>query len=110
MRTGLSCQQETDPSLLVAAVQARLLCLSLGEAFCAADGAGQAAAAELLRDATRWAADDRLQVRGMRPTRAAALQQSPCMYMHCAMSFCRAALWFFDPTPVSPLPSVANRR
>lgn len=44
--------------------QARLLCLSLGEAFCAHDAAGQEAAAELLRDASRWAADDRLQVGG----------------------------------------------
>lgn len=39
---------------------ARLLCLSLGETFCAADVEGQAAAAALLRDSTRWAADDRL--------------------------------------------------
>lgn len=44
--------------------QARLLCLSLGEAFCADDAAGQQAAAELLRDTSCWAADDRLQVGG----------------------------------------------
>lgn len=42
--------------------QARLLCLSLGEAFCADDAEGQEAAAALLRDTSRWAADDRLQV------------------------------------------------
>lgn len=41
--------------------QARLLCLALGETFCAADTEGQAAAAALLRDAIRWAADDSLQ-------------------------------------------------
>lgn len=40
---------------------ARLLCLSLGEAFCADDAEGQEAAAALLRDTSRWAADDRLQ-------------------------------------------------
>ncbi|KAL4458781.1 hypothetical protein ABPG75_013646 [Micractinium tetrahymenae] len=39
---------------------ARLLCISLGEAFCPADTAGQEAAAALLRDASRWAGDDKL--------------------------------------------------
>jgi hypothetical protein len=39
---------------------ARLLCLALGQAFCAADAEGQAAAAALLRDGSRWAADDKL--------------------------------------------------
>lgn len=52
--------------LFNATAVARLLCLSLGEAFCADDTPGQAAAAELLRDASRWAADDKLQVRGDR--------------------------------------------
>lgn len=40
--------------------QARLLCVSLGEAFCPADAAGQQAAATLLRDAPRWAGDAKL--------------------------------------------------
>lgn len=40
--------------------QARLLCLSLGEAFCPADLAGQEAAAALLRDGARWAGDAKL--------------------------------------------------
>lgn len=39
---------------------ARLLCLSLGAAFCAGDSEGQAAAAALLRYPARWAADDQL--------------------------------------------------
>ena len=39
---------------------ARLLCVALGETFCSTDAGGQAAAAALLRDAARWAADDRL--------------------------------------------------
>ena len=39
---------------------ARLLCPALGAAFCAGDGEGQAAAAALLKDPARWAADDRL--------------------------------------------------
>lgn len=39
---------------------ARLLCVSLGEAFCPADAAGQQAAATLLRDAPRWAGDAKL--------------------------------------------------
>ncbi|KAL4435890.1 hypothetical protein ABPG77_000652 [Micractinium sp. CCAP 211/92] len=39
---------------------ARLLCVSLGEAFCPTDAAGQQAAAALLRDSPRWAGDDKL--------------------------------------------------
>lgn len=41
-------------------LQARLLCVSLGEAFCPTDAAGQQAAAALLRDSPRWAGDDKL--------------------------------------------------
>ena len=37
--------------------QLRLLCLALGESFCAGDTEGQAAAARLLRDDAAWAAD-----------------------------------------------------
>jgi len=58
------CKANQNPPLPCAPPQARLLCLSLGEAFCADDAEGQEAAAELLRDTSRWAADDRLQVGG----------------------------------------------
>jgi hypothetical protein len=63
---GLSTLDATQGLALLAmlfstASTARLLCLALGEAFCAADTQGLAAAAALLRDTTRWGAEERLQ-------------------------------------------------
>lgn len=51
----------TCRAVLCRAVQARLLCIALGEAFCPADREGQAAAAALLRDASKRAGDSKLQ-------------------------------------------------
>lgn len=63
---GLSPLDATQGYALLAmlfsvASTARLLCLALGESFCAADAQGLAAAAALLPDATHWGAEERLQ-------------------------------------------------